>query len=133
VSFAELLTEGQVVVDFSARDKAQAVAGLTDVLAAQGRLTPIQRAAAVEALLAREKIGSTGLEHGIALPHAIVDIPGEALAVLAVSREGVQKHLRTLAEAAKLLDRPELREALLQARSAQEVLRAIRDGTPEAG
>ena len=151
MSFAALLTEGQVVVDFAAKDKPQAVAGLVDVLTALGRLTPVQRAAAVDALLAREKIGSTGLEHGIALPHAIVDIPGEALAVLAVSRDGVpfqaadggpsrllvlllvprravQKHLRTLAGVARLLDRADVREALLKARTAKEALEIVRAG-----
>lgn len=151
MSFAALLTEGQVVVEFAAKDKAQAIAGLVDVLAALGRLTPLQRAAAVDALLAREKIGSTGLEHGIALPHAIVDIPGEALAVLAVSRDGVpfqaadgapsrlfvlllvprravQKHLRTLAEVARLLDRPALREGLLKAKTSREALEIVRTG-----
>ena len=151
MSVAALLTEGQVVVDFAAKDKAQAIAGLVDVLTAQGRLTPVQRAAALDALLAREKIGSTGLEHGIALPHAIVDIPGEALAVLAVSRtgvpfqaadggpsklfvlllvprRGVQKHLRTLAGVAKLLDRADVRDALLQAKGAREALEIVRNG-----
>ncbi|HYF00974.1 MAG TPA: PTS sugar transporter subunit IIA [Planctomycetota bacterium] len=149
MSFASLLNEGQVVVGFAAKDKPQAIAGLVDVLAAVGRLTPPQRAAAVDALLAREKIGSTGLEHGIALPHAIVDIPGEALAVLAVSRDGVpfqaadgapsrllvlllvprravQKHLRTLAEVARLLDRPDVRESLLKAKSAKDALEIVR-------
>lgn len=145
-----LLSEGQVLVDFVAQDKGEAIGRLVDLLVGQGRLSPAHRAAALEALLAREKIGSTGLEHGVALPHAIVDIPGDALAVLAVSGRGVpfhaadgqpsrilalvliprrqvQKHLRTLAAVAKLLSFEEVREALLRARSPREALGVIRE------
>jgi mannitol/fructose-specific phosphotransferase system IIA component (Ntr-type) len=145
-----LLSEGQVVVDFAAQDKGEAIGKLVDLLVAQGRLAAAHRAAALEALLAREKVGSTGLEHGVALPHAIVDVPGDALAVLAVSARGVpfhaadgqpsrilvlvliprrqvQKHLRTLAAVARLLSFEEVREALQRARSAREALGVIRE------
>jgi mannitol/fructose-specific phosphotransferase system IIA component (Ntr-type) len=151
-----LLSEAQVLVDFVARDKGEAIGKLVDVLVSEGKLTAANRATALEALLAREKVGSTGLEHGVALPHAIVDVPGDALAVLAVSAQGVpfhsadgqparllvqvliprrqvQKHLRTLAAVAKLLAYEETREALLRAKSPREALGVIRELEREAG
>ena len=144
-----LLSEAQVLVDFAAKDKNEAIAKLVDVLVEQKKLSPEHRQAGLDALLNREKIGSTGLEHGVALPHAIVDAPGDAMAVLAVSpgvafhsadgqparilvcvlipRTQMQKHLRTLAGVAKLLSFEETREALLRAKSPREALSVVHE------
>jgi mannitol/fructose-specific phosphotransferase system IIA component (Ntr-type) len=155
MSLASILGEAQVLTDFAAKDKNEAIAKLVDVLVEQKKLAPEHRAAGLTALLNREKVGSTGLEHGVALPHAIVDAPGDAMAVLAVSpgvpfhsadgqparilvcvlipRAQVQKHLRTLAGIAKLLSFEETREALLRAKSPREALGVIREEERQAG
>ena len=161
MSLASILSENLVLVDFVAKDKNEAIAKLVDVLVEQKKLAPEHRKAGLDALLNREKVGSTGLEHGVALPHAIVDAPGDAMAVLAVSpgvaflsadgqparilvcvlipRAQVAKHLRTLAGVAKLLSFEETREALLRAKSPREALCVVREverqdgGAPERG
>jgi mannitol/fructose-specific phosphotransferase system IIA component (Ntr-type) len=150
VKLGELLREGQIVTGLKARDKWEAIGTLVDALVAQGRVAPERRQAVLDALAARERIASTGMEHGVALPHASVDGAEEALAALGISpagipflsadgqaarliillvipRAGVQKHIRTLAGIARLLSYDGFREKLLRARTPREALQTIRD------
>ncbi len=146
---SEHLLDGQVVTGFQAKDKAAALRQLLDILSGQGRLSAVHREIVLDALVARERIASTGLENGIAIPHARVDLPGDVLAVLALAPAGVafqaadgqparilillvipsgqmQKGIKLLAAAARLLSYEEVREALLLARTPREALEIVR-------
>lgn len=150
MKLSELLTDGQVLVGFSARDKWEALTRLVDLLIEQGRLEPARRQPVYAALAAREKLASTGMEEGVALPHASVDGVEEARAVLALSTEGVpfdsadnlparilvllviprkavKDHIRTLSGVARLLSSAGTREALLRARTPREALELVRE------
>lgn len=61
---------------------------LVDVLAEVKDLGP-DRKAIVKALLERENLGSTGIGQGIAIPHGKTDRVKELVAVLGISRKGV--------------------------------------------
>jgi mannitol/fructose-specific phosphotransferase system IIA component (Ntr-type) len=150
MNIGDLLKEGQIAVGFQARDKWEAITKLVDLLIAQGRLKAEQREPVYAALAAREKVASTGMEHGVAIPHASVDGVEDALAALAIAPEGVpfqsadgrparllillviprkavQKHIRTLAGIARLLQYEEMRDALTGARSARDARAVIRE------
>ena len=150
MKIGDLLKEGQIATGFQARDKWEAISKLVDLLILQGRLKSDLREAVVAALVAREKVASTGMEHGVAIPHASVDGVENALAALAISPEGipfqsadgrparlvilliiprqsVQTHIRTLAGIARLLQYEEMRDAITASRSAREVLQVIRE------
>ena len=149
MKLGDLLKEGQIATAFQARDKWESITKLVDLLVAQNRLKPEHREAVYDALVAREKVASTGMEHGVAIPHASVDGIEDALAALAISpgvpfqsadgqparliillvipRKAVQKHIRTLAGIAKLLQYEEMRDALTNARSPREALQVIRE------
>lgn len=98
-------------------------------------------------LLAREKLGSTALGNGIAIPHcrlrgcesAVVTLmtlespvdfdavdgqPVDILFVLLVPEEATQEHLDVLAGLARLLGNAEYRESLRAAGSSEELYRA---------
>ena len=150
MKLGDLLKEGQIATGFQARDKWEAITKMVDLLISQGRLKADQKEAVYGALAARENIASTGMEHGVAIPHASVDGVDDALAALAISSDGVsfqsadgrparllillviprkavQKHIRTLAGIARLLQYEEMRDALTRARSAREALQIIRE------
>lgn len=150
MKLGDLLKEGQIATGFQARDKWEAITKIVDLLIAQGRIRTEQRDSVYGALAAREKVASTGMEHGVAIPHASVDGVDEAVAALAVAPDGipfqsadgrparlvillviprkaVQKHIRTLAGIARLLQYEEMRDALTRARSAREALQVIRE------
>lgn len=147
MKIADLLKEGLVATGFTARDKAEALPKLLDLVGE--RLTPEQRTLVLDALVAREKVASTGLDNGIAMPHARVEIPGDVIAALGISPAGVpfqsadgrparllallviptaqmQKGIKLLADAARLLSYEEVREALIAARTPREALEVLR-------
>ncbi|HZE96696.1 MAG TPA: PTS sugar transporter subunit IIA [Planctomycetota bacterium] len=150
MKLGDLLREGQIAAGFQAKDKWDAIGKMVDLLIGQNRLKSEHRDAVYKALEAREKVASTGMENGVAIPHASVDGVEDALAALAISPAGipfqstdgqpakiiillviprkvVQKHIRTLAGIARLLQYEEMRDALTSARSPREALQVIRE------
>jgi mannitol/fructose-specific phosphotransferase system IIA component (Ntr-type) len=150
MKLGDLLKEGQIAMGFQARDKWEAIDKMVDLLVANNTIKADQRAAVISALVAREKVASTGMEHGVAIPHAGIDESVNAVAALAIAPEGipfqsadgrparivillviprktVQKHIRTLAGIARLIQYEEMRDALTNARSAREALGVIRE------
>ena len=108
-----------------------------------------------EALNTRERLGSTGLGHGMALPHgrmAGLDAPIAACLTLAepvdfdapdrqrvdvlflllVPRECSSEHLRILASLAEMFNDPALRDALRAQTDPAELVDVLRDWTPDA-
>jgi mannitol/fructose-specific phosphotransferase system IIA component (Ntr-type) len=154
VSLAALLREDQILLGLSARGKDDVLDALLTPLVAGGRLESGLRDAALDALKAREQVASTGMEHGIAIPHASLEALDEPLAVLGLAPDGVpfqaadgassrilvllliprktvSRHTRTLAGIARLLQYEEVRDELLRSRSAREVLQIVRREEPK--
>jgi len=150
VNLSELLTEEVVLLDFKAKDKWEAIERLVEVLIAQGRLKTSHRKSVLDALFARENVASTGMGLGIAIPHAWTDLLDSGVAAVGISPQGVpfqsadglpatvvillvsprqsaQKHVRTLAAIARLLNYEEMRTALVNAKTAREVLGIVKN------
>ena len=134
-------------------DKWAAIDTLMNSLVDVGRLDAEKLPELREAVLLRERSMSTGMERGIAIPHAAVDGVSEVIAALGVvAREGglafesidaqptqlvvllliprAQKllHIRTLADIARVLGHQSVREALLTAKTNEEAWHALRQG-----
>jgi len=156
VPLSRLLRTETVVVPLRPKDKWEAIERLVDRLVEGGALSQTLRGPVLEALVGRERSMSTGMEQGVAIPHAAVDEIQAPLAALGIVPDGVafesidgqpativvllviprrEKHLhiRTLAEVARLLTRDDLRESLLAAPDAAGVLQALRsaEGDPK--
>lgn len=103
-----------------------------------------------EALIAREKLGSTGFGNGIAIPHcrlksctapisallhleapidfdAIDGAPVDLLFVLLVPEAATDAHLELLRQIASMLDRKEVREKLRSAASNEALYQVVLD------
>lgn len=110
----------------------------------------LSRALIADSLFARERLGSTGLGHGVAIPHGRIkglkapmaavlqlrqpigfDAPDEQpvglLIFLLVPEAATQKHLEILSEIAELLSNAELRERIKTAASAEQLHALIAD------
>jgi PTS system fructose-specific IIC component len=84
---ANVITEKTVKLDVSGVDKWTLIEELVDVIVESGRAT--DREALLAAVMDREQQGSTGLERGIAIPHArSVGVEG-VVGALAVSADGI--------------------------------------------
>lgn len=143
---AEFLREDLVLPDLAADDKASALAELSRELArAYGGLDAGRLAAA---LLEREKLGSTGVGEGVAIPHgklpglpgligafarkragldfaAIDGKPTALFFVLFAPENSAGVHLKALARISRLFKQPQFRRAILDADGAPEIFRLI--------
>lgn len=147
---SELIQEDLIQTGLEAVDKWEAIEVLTDLLIAAHEIRLTDRGEVLQALTVRERSLSTGLEHGLAVPHGAVECVSEIIACLGVSRTGVpfesmdgkpahlivllvipkgsfQQHVRTLAAIARLASNPELRRRIIAAENAREVVAAIHE------
>ncbi len=144
MTLAELLALDRVLLDVSASGKAH----LLEVLAreAAARL-PVEAPAVAAALVARERLGSTGLGRGFALPHARLEgvtrpcglfarlrrpigfeaIDGEPvdLVFLLLIPPGSADHVAALAAVTRALRDEALVRELRRSRSAPAVFRLL--------
>jgi len=142
---ASILSVAQVLVhvDASSKKRAFEEAGLLFE-----NLHGLSRALVTDSLFSRERLGSTGLGHGVAIPHGRIkglkapmaavlqlaqpigfDAPDEQavslLIFLLVPEAATQKHLEILSEIAEMLSDAGLREKLASSSDAVELHRLI--------
>lgn len=138
---ATILPLAQVLVQVDATSKKRAFeeAGLLFE-----NLHGLSRSLVTDSLFSRERLGSTGLGHGVAIPHGRIkglkapmaavlqlaqaigfDAPDEQavnlLIFLLVPEAATQKHLEILSEIAEMLSDASLREKLTHSASATEL------------
>ena len=138
---ASILTLAQVVVQVDATSKKRAFeeAGLLFE-----NMHGLNRALVTDSLFSRERLGSTGLGHGVAIPHGRIkglkapmaavfqlanaigfDAPDEQpvnlLIFLLVPESATQKHLEILSEIAEMLSDSVLREKLAVSADAADL------------
>jgi len=150
--FTDLIGPSDLVAPLQAADKWEAIDELLHHLEKRGAIQSGAFARHREAVLARERSMSTGMERGIAIPHAAVDgldrlvgvlgisrrpdglafdsidaQPTQFVVLLLVPRDQKLQHIRTLADIARLLSRDELRAALLESPDAASAWSTLRE------
>ncbi|GAC1338091.1 MAG: PTS sugar transporter subunit IIA [Myxococcales bacterium] len=145
---AEFLREDLVLGDLAATDKTAALAELCAGVSRVHTLLPQGRL--LEVLLEREKLGSTGIGEGVAIPHGkLAGVPG-VIAAFGRSRPGIDfaaidgkpaqllfllfapensagLHLKALARISRLLRSQPFRQAILGAPDRVAIHRLIAD------
>ena len=145
MKIVEFLQPTAVVDDISGQTGSAVLAELSRPLAVARKVDP-QRL--LETLLEREKLGSTGIGDGVAIPHGKVPgLPG-LMASFGRSRAGVDfkaidgkpthlffthfapensagAHLKALARISRIFKNPAFRESILKAADAAEIYRLI--------
>ena len=89
MKLSELIQEKLVEVPLKAADKWQALATIARVPIRVGAYPDSMVATVEKALVVREKSMTTGMEHGIAIPHAAIDGIDELVAVLGLNPAGI--------------------------------------------
>ncbi len=138
---ASILPAAQVLVHVDATSKKRA---FEEVGLLFENLHGLNRALVTDSLFARERLGSTGLGHGVAIPHGRIkglkspmaavlqlakpigfdapdDQPVNLLIFLLVPEAATQKHLEILSEIAELLSDANLRAKLASSATAEEL------------
>lgn len=87
MKITDFLNRKAIKIGLSATDKEGILKELVDVLAETHDIG--DRKAIVKTLLERESLGSTGIGQGIAIPHGKTDRVKDLVAVIGVSRKGI--------------------------------------------
>jgi len=90
MNLTELLDEKVILVDLQATDKRGVIEELTAALTAAGRIP--DREGVLQAVLEREKIMSTGIGKGVAIPHGKCNTVKDLAGVLGIKKEGIDFH-----------------------------------------
>jgi nitrogen PTS system EIIA component len=140
-----------IVPQLQAHEKSAVIRELADHLAAHVTgPQKIDREVLAKVLLERERLASTAIGEGVAIPHGKLDAVGKLVAVVGRAPEGVDfdsmdgrpthlffvlvapenstgVHLKALARISRLFKDPEFRTRLMQAKDKQEIFRVIAD------
>ena len=143
LKITDILDRQAVVLDLDVHDKEEALQRLIDVLAASGNVSDVEQLRRV--IIEREKLMSTGIGHGVALPHGKTSVVETSLAALATLRtpidfdslddkpvsiiimlvgteSNVGVHLRLLSRISRMVGSDAFRSSLLGAKSVDDVL-----------
>lgn len=138
---SSILPPSQVLVRVDATSKKRAFEEAGLLFESEHGLT---RALVTDSLFSRERLGSTGLGHGVAIPHGRIkglkapmaavfqletaigfdapdDKPVQLMIFLLVPEAATQKHLEILSEIAELLSDANLREKMSSCTDAAEL------------
>jgi PTS system nitrogen regulatory IIA component len=146
MKITDILDADSVIEQLTARDKKGVLDELVSVLVEHGKLADQEKS--VQILLERERLGSTGIGDGIAIPHGKLKAINSVICSFGRSKEGVDfqsidekpsylffllfapeesagEHLKALARLSRLLKDAQLRKQLLAATSRAEIYRLI--------
>lgn len=142
MKITDILDEGSIIADLKARTKKDVIMELIEPLIASGKIKDKNRL--LDALMERERLGSTGIGESVAIPHAKSHEAETIVATFGRSTDGVDFnsldqrpvyfiflliapensagiHLKTLARISRLLKNPVLRQELIKAKNTEEI------------
>jgi len=146
MNLKSVLTENTISLHLKGSNKEEIINEMLDILVAAGKIT--DRKAAFDAIMDREKRMSTGMKHGIAIPHgkcsslrnlvACFGISDNPIDFDALDREPCRifimtispidktgPHLQFLAEISLLFKSAQKRQEILNAESPQAVIKIL--------
>ena len=145
----QVLTPEAIILRLKSASKIGVIEEMVDALVAAGRIK--NRPAALQAIIERERKMSTGMQHGIAIPHGKTNAVDNLVALVGLKPEGVDfesldgqparifvmtlspesrtgPHIQFLAEVSRQLNDPQVRARLLQAATPDEVIQLVTGG-----
>ncbi len=145
MKLSELLEEKRIALDIRAKNKTDLIGSLVDLV-----INGFDRDTVLESVIEREKLGSTGIGHGVAIPHIRLDSVQRPAVAFGRSAEPVdfdsideepcslfflvvgpsnqefqEEYLKVMAKISRLMRISALRERLMTAVTPDEVLKAI--------
>ncbi len=146
----DFLNERAISCNLGAQDKESAIRELVELLVLGGAVKEKDAARLIQVLLEREALGSTGIGHGVAIPHGKSAAVSRLISAFGISRQGMNfdsldgevvhiffllvapedsagPHLKALARISRLLKDKYFRETLLAAKDEKTLLKLIRE------
>jgi len=146
---SRILNPEAIRIRLHAETKDHAIEELVDLLVETGQVAGTMRDHLLDVVRERERSMSTGMEHGVALPHGSTErfdrivgalglapdgipfetidgLPARLVLLLVLPKNEFSTHIRTLAGIADLLHDAAFRQAIVGAESPETVLAVIR-------
>jgi fructose PTS system EIIBC or EIIC component len=147
MKISDILTEDVIEIRLAAKDKTEAINKMVDLANKSGKITNLENVRTI--VFEREKLVSTGVGKGFAIPHGKSDditdivaafgILSEPIDFDSIDSEKVQfifllvgkdsmlnMHIKLLSRISRLMNKDEFREKLLTAKSKTELLQIFR-------
>ena len=144
----ELLDKKFILTDFKSDDKEYVINELIDLYKENDKVIDIEKVRT--AILDREKIMSTGVGNGFAIPHgktnAVTDViaafgktttdidydaldgnPVHLVFLLVGRDDTVSKHIKLLSRISRLMNKEEFRERLVNSNSKEEIINIFKE------
>ena len=145
MTISALLSPQRIFLDVEVSSKKKLLELIANIVADQAQLT---ESSIYSSLLNRERLGSTGLGHGFAVPHARVagleqtigclfrlkepvnfeapdNQPVDLVFTIIIPQEANEEHLIILSSLARLFSQSDVREAIRNATSKDEIAQII--------
>ena len=146
MKLSEILNPDNIIPDLRAKDKKGVLEELVDVIVSHD--PSLDKGSLVKVLLERERLGSTGIGDGIAIPHGkfrglkhpVISFgrslegldfdsmdgqPAFLFFLLVAPENSASIHLKALAKISKILKNSSFRNVLMQASSSKELYQTI--------
>ncbi|MEO8167687.1 MAG: PTS sugar transporter subunit IIA [bacterium] len=143
MKISDLLTENLVVTNLQGDSKDDIINSIVDLVGASPKVLDKEKVR--EAVLERERIMSTGVGDGFAIPHGKTDAVSDIVAAFAVTAKPINyesldekpvrlvfilvskvnmvgPHIKLLSRISRLMNKPDFRNKLLSAQSPKEIL-----------
>lgn len=147
MKISEILNEGLVATELEGSSKEEIIEAMIDLVAASPKV--LDRTRVREAIFAREKIMSTGVGNGFAIPHGKTDAVSDIVAAFAVTASDIDyesldekpvrlvfllvgkdsmvgPHIKLLSRISRLMNKEEFRRRLLEAPTPRDILELFR-------
>lgn len=146
MKLSEVISPALVSIGLDVSDKCDAIEKMVDLLTSSGNID--DRNALLDAMFERERTMTTGIGHGVAIPHAGIDGIREITAAAALLAKPIdfesidfqpvsiifaiacpakrgKSYMEILAQIARLFSNAEFREKLVSAKTAEDFIKTI--------
>ncbi len=146
MNIMDFLCKDAITLDLKAQNKKDAIIELIELLKESKKIKKTDEI--IDVVLERENLGSTGVGHGVAIPHGKTDVLSEQVGVLGISKKGIEfnsldgepvyiifllvgpvevtgQHLKALSKISRLFKDKFLRQAIKDAQTKEDVVKII--------
>lgn len=143
MKISDILSLDVIELNLEAADKDDAIRKIIDIAARSNKILDLKKV--TETIFEREKLVSTGVGKGFAIPHSKTDAISDIVAAFAITKNPIDfdsidgepvrfifllvgketllnTHIKLLSRISRLMNKEEFRQRLLEAKTKEEVL-----------
>jgi len=143
MKISDILSNNVIAVNMDVADKDESIKKIINLAANSNKILDLEKVS--QTIFEREKLVSTGVGKGFAIPHSKTDAISDIVAAFAITKEPIDfdsidgepvrfiflligkenllnTHIKLLSRISRLMNKDEFRDKLLEAKSNEEVL-----------